>query len=194
MGVLPDGSHSIVVRGCVVNIDEIIKAAAREIVNGLLWWDVEDHKAHAREATEVILRRHFAGLEADMQRADKALDETMEERDAMEAALSETHRALGGDGEWVCRVPEPPPPDSGDLRRDVPALAREVMEAEQWQDIETAPKDGTVILLYRRSQYTGYYGGADSGWRFNDPLKTGMWPLPTHWRPLPPPPKEADND
>lgn len=64
--------------------------------------------------------------------------------------------------------------------------------AEEWRPIETAPKDGTPILLYRRGQYTGYYGGADSGWRFNDPLKTGMWPLPTHWHPLPPPPKEAE--
>lgn len=88
-------------------------------------------------------------------------------------------------------------------REECSELAAEIAEAisrhfaglaEEWPPIETAPKDGTPILLYRRGQYTGYYGGADSGWRFNDPLKTGMWPLPTHWRPLPPPPKEAEHD
>jgi len=55
----------------------------------------------------------------------------------------------------------------------------------EWKPIETAPLDLTVVLLSRNGcQYTGYYGGAESGWRHNAPGVPAMWPLPTHWKPL----------
>ena len=55
-----------------------------------------------------------------------------------------------------------------------------------WQRIETAPLDGTHILLYRpHIQFIGYYGGANSGWRINAPGLPAMWLQPTHWMPLP---------
>lgn len=61
----------------------------------------------------------------------------------------------------------------------------------EWQPIETAPKDGTHIQLYRPvMQFVGYYGGEDSGWRHNAPGLDAIWPLPTHWMPLPPTPSE----
>lgn len=57
---------------------------------------------------------------------------------------------------------------------------------QEWQPIKTAPKDGNHILLYRPEiQYVGYYGGSVSGWRINAPGLPAMWPLPTHWMPLP---------
>lgn len=60
-----------------------------------------------------------------------------------------------------------------------------------WQPIETAPKDGSHVQLYRPEiQFVGYYGGADSGWRINAPGLPAMWPQPTHWRPLPAAPDE----
>ena len=77
-----------------------------------------------------------------------------------------------------------------------------------WQPIETAPKDGTEILLFERGEYGGisvlhwrreehYLNGkptgfADTGWctpgehvsaEFNAYFK------PTHWHTLPEPPK-----
>jgi len=55
-----------------------------------------------------------------------------------------------------------------------------------WKPIETAPKNGSHILLFRPEiQFTGYWGGANSGWRINAPGLPSLWPVPTHWMPLP---------
>jgi hypothetical protein len=62
-----------------------------------------------------------------------------------------------------------------------------------WQDISTAPKDGTYVLLYSKSHtYTG-------SWREGSRYEPQPWELAwrdgsgkfntvTHWQPLPPPP------
>ncbi len=70
-----------------------------------------------------------------------------------------------------------------------------------WQPIETAPRDGTKIIAWRPAvgvadtmyyaEYEGLTGGA---WHWAD---DGDAPhverQPTHWMPLPPPPKEYNN-
>ena len=65
----------------------------------------------------------------------------------------------------------------------------------QWQAIETAPKDGIAVLLYRPGmQFVGYWGG-NFGWVINAPGLPIIYPLPTHWMPLPEmPKKEGEND
>jgi hypothetical protein len=66
-----------------------------------------------------------------------------------------------------------------------------------WQPIETAPKDGTHILIYcpeeKRIVSSWWWnqpktkrGGA---WYGTDPMDRLNWiQFPTHWTPLPPPP------
>ena len=69
-----------------------------------------------------------------------------------------------------------------------------------WQPIETAPKDGRVLLAYwgDTPQFIGWDG---EGWRVLMPPARGMGfgihgnfaPFqPTHWMPLPAPPTMAD--
>lgn len=60
-----------------------------------------------------------------------------------------------------------------------------------WQPIETAPKDGTMILVHGPYGFLIVHWGneANSGWHGED----GEWPeyACTHWMPLPEPPCPA---
>ncbi len=64
-----------------------------------------------------------------------------------------------------------------------------------WMPIETAPKDGTRILVYvcDSGRVTEAWFCEDTGlWPHDDPYSEEYEPcnvgLPTHWQPLPPPP------
>jgi hypothetical protein len=65
----------------------------------------------------------------------------------------------------------------------------------EWQPIETAPKDGCAILAWRDSgvhvmrwRERGDGSGFWDEWRVR--LKSLQAAPPTHWMPLPAPPKE----
>lgn len=80
----------------------------------------------------------------------------------------------------------------------------------KWQPIETAPKDGTSIMLsngvdvaeghwiheepyiLERRDMDGHYLGQNESDGFDGWIDFGggMLPEPTHWMPLPPPPNE----
>jgi len=72
------------------------------------------------------------------------------------------------------------------------------MDADKWQDISTAPRDGTPIIAYwlgpgakvhpfRADLYAVTY--CDEGlWRKPDD-DDDCYAEPTHWPPLPPPPE-----
>lgn len=58
-----------------------------------------------------------------------------------------------------------------------------------WRPIETAPKDGTDILLFYREGIQ--VGGWDALWHWMADVGDGCTTIsgqPTHWLPLPPPP------
>jgi Lar family restriction alleviation protein len=69
---------------------------------------------------------------------------------------------------------------------------------EDWQDIATAPKDGTYVTVYQTgvlepSQCICMWDASwNGGWWMacdgKDPELPLRGPEPTHWRPLPPPP------
>jgi hypothetical protein len=71
----------------------------------------------------------------------------------------------------------------------------------EWQPIETAPKDGTTVLGYFGGR-SGYVSRQDivpicwSGWGGGvwDNATSGhhMGDDPSHWMPLPPPPKSPE--
>lgn len=78
-----------------------------------------------------------------------------------------------------------------------------------WQKIETAPKDGTRILVYGGTYYSDGGGSAmsyddyplvevrEARWYrddwclgFGNGYDVELWGKPTHWMPLPPPPSQ----
>jgi hypothetical protein len=80
-------------------------------------------------------------------------------------------------------------------QQDWQAVANVVIqahEAQRWQAIESAPKDGTEVLLwvdYSRTQImTGSY--SFGSWFPTDGDKP-ICGLPTHWSPIPAPPQEV---
>lgn len=69
----------------------------------------------------------------------------------------------------------------------------------KWQPIETAPKDGTDVLLYEPSNlgseiYSGHYGGfLGRGGYWGCLTCEGRCDMhPTHWKPLPNPPQSEE--
>lgn len=68
----------------------------------------------------------------------------------------------------------------------------------EWQPIETAPKDGTAILLWgyadgifigwwfdTKTYEFGVLKRASEGWSGGWKMALGSAPKPTHWQPLP---------
>ena len=73
------------------------------------------------------------------------------------------------------------------------AAAIEKDRAERWLPIETAPKNGTRILLAGRWKWEGvnparWIGAPHNGWHKDDGC---YFDQPTHWRHLPSPPSEG---
>lgn len=72
-------------------------------------------------------------------------------------------------------------------------LAEEALEAERangWQTIETAPKDGTWVLVHRHGWYLPEVAQRSIYAPVWQTLNHGV--APTHWMPLPAPPAALD--
>ena len=72
-----------------------------------------------------------------------------------------------------------------------------------WQPIESAPKDGTEVLIYQAGQSFGYdyaigkfgarwEGDQEGGWGNRN--SASQYNTPTRWMPLPPPPAASTGD
>lgn len=116
-------------------------------------------------------------------RADQAIDPSLPERHFKVAISQYLARARAA----VEAMREPNEEISSDASRHSPGAA--IMTA--WRDISTAPKDGTRILL------TAPYGDVPGNWIGVGAFYCAAWRDdrtyvlfgPTHWMPLPPPPK-----
>ena len=61
-----------------------------------------------------------------------------------------------------------------------------------WQPIGTAPKDGTVVILMSilNGKIVNVRQCTFNGLGWYEPYSGAGFNYPTHWMPLPPPPKE----
>ena len=90
-------------------------------------------------------------------------------------------------------------PDSRS-RAEEHAQLKAAPDARGWQDISTAPKDGTLVLVTQASSvYIAWWtssaeferSGTRPGWQIfecDDVWYSRAIDNPTHWMPLPPPP------
>ena len=113
-------------------------------------------------------------------------------KELREGLAKEMARADACDGRdhW----PELAPDVCGWYLRIAGAALTYIRQHDDWQPIETAPKDGTHVQLYRPEiQVTGYYAIRIAAWCVVAPGLPTMNEPPTHWQPLPAPPKEQNN-
>ena len=70
----------------------------------------------------------------------------------------------------------------------VDSLGRTLSQNAQWQPIETAPKDGSIILVFGLNDINIAYWQSIDTQIFTDEFGHELYEL-THWMPLPEPPK-----
>jgi hypothetical protein len=73
--------------------------------------------------------------------------------------------------------------------------AADMLEAEGWQPIETAPKDGTRVVFYESGKKVkmGEHIRPEDGWCVVGwKCTNGNFHRPTHWMPLPTPPNTGE--
>lgn len=74
--------------------------------------------------------------------------------------------------------------------------AADAIEAGEWREIASAPKDGSLILAIASDQiptvvfWGGQHREPKERWRIHRASGTHLI-APTHWQPLPPPPSEV---
>lgn len=58
----------------------------------------------------------------------------------------------------------------------------------EWQSIETAPEDGTIVIIYEEGKaVSAFYDSSTKQWV--ETMDYYEVPDPTHWMPLPKPPE-----
>jgi len=138
--------------------------------------------------------------------AEKREHETIKQliRDAVKATgLTEEENTTLGLVCSICDLATARCADVNQLRADNARL-RDVLRAVEWRSIETAPKDGTNVLICCTKPHIGtrmvvahYMPGGhciedhppiDEGWYYNRGSMFDLFVYPTHWMPLPEPP------
>lgn len=67
---------------------------------------------------------------------------------------------------------------------------------DNWKPIESAPRTRKTILVFcneRKNQYTVSWNEHFNEWVHAGSTYAGLGEAPTHWQPLPEPPKDSDN-
>lgn len=84
----------------------------------------DEHPSHDPDCPVPAAREALDSAEWYRDRLEASLEHELEEVERLNDALSKTHIALGGDGEWVAKPGSKlPAGETGDLSVDVPALA-----------------------------------------------------------------------
>jgi len=125
--------------------------------------------ADANAAFIVAIENAWPTLRAELSRLREAL------ADQEEQLAFRQPSAVERDMQEVMRI-------NNELLARAEAAEAKLSTIREWQPIETAPKDGTGILVYiERGTLIAY-------WVETDWIASGLIAHPTHWMPLPDPP------
>lgn len=123
-------------------------------------------------------------------------------RPLLKSCLAEMRRRCSiHDLRTLCDVLAVPKQELDPMSRAYDAAYRTpspVAAAQEWQPIETAPKDGTRIIGWPIYGHTGpreiYFAAFEHQpcWMVANSANSRQ--APTHWQPLPAPPRETSND
>lgn len=150
-------------------------------------WDV-DGECYSNLDTELAWQAWQAAIAAVKQQAPLSMRDPLRQSSVL---VQEWNEGVADHDEWgneACQV-------ILELYSCIATLLIEAAEkqaaiAAQWQPIETAPKDETPVLAYRKSRHgvdisSMYYVDGDWYWYYDGEMPADP---PTHWMPLPPEP------
>ncbi len=89
------------------------------------------------------------------------------------------------------------PDGVADLLRLLADRIAELEAAQGWQTMDSAPKDGTrILVLTKYGPFTGHWAedveGMDGSWFVHGITEAVQQSEATHWLPLPTPPEESE--
>lgn len=155
-----------------------------------------------REAIQTLKSWQFpiAEVQSAVANIEAALSELAERRSVQPIHMGVDYAREGGDvSVSVVAMPK-------EMYDQMQNELAELRAASQWQPIGTAPRDGSYVLTFC-NRFTNKLGRSGGGImeahyiKYQDCWDTHVWwnikgeaCYPTHWMPLPTPPKEDGND
>lgn len=82
------------------------------------------------------------------------------------------------------------------IAEHIPVIRQALTQAEemQWMPIDSAPRDGTVVIVYR-TEFKGYIPRiGEDYYKDNKWTHSNIYYQPTHWMPLPSPPTDLKEE
>jgi len=177
-GITPERSEKITLSNQVSDPDQAIQQAREKLKAATLEWGGEPYDEAVGPSVDALLAASRASLEEEIK--------VTEHLAAMYKSVLDEIPECPAHGSCV--------PHAIDwIRKRLGEAALQSRASQDWQDISTAPKDGTWILVQTRQSCQTEYAGpvyctrwATDGW-----LNINEWCSPKFWMPIPPSIKET---
>lgn len=181
--------------------EDLIKAVAIEYCSMWLQYKGDDPQKASDEVEKrmKLIKKYRDEKETRGKFYRDSLAKEKEQIEKLAISLFDTHYNYAGNWKWekenITSVYEY-------WRKLAKAAIAAMKPQESWQPIETAPKNGTNILVWWPNEFhcplvahwnNGKYNGDKIGWKLTA-WSNSKETEPTHWMPLPQPPKQKEGN